>query len=223
LPLLLLLPLSGAALTIAEIEPLYFEGPGGFGFDPADVAAIGRVPAFGASPANQQYTAGAGSGVQIAITQTLGTQHQNPASPSFASPVIADSSWTLRNDTSATLVAPLLVFTRVDPQGVYPIALPPTGLDADHLQFLRYSVNNDQFLFGAIALPTLRPGETANVLVRYVVAGALAPGDPAPLPRLGVTVLGNYTALVPEPASAALVSAGLIALAARTRARRSRG
>jgi len=74
-----------------------------------------------------------------------------------------------------------------------------------------------------LQLPTLRPGETTDILVRYVVAGALAPGDPMPLPRLGVTVLGNYTALVPEPASAALVSAGLIALAARARARRSRG
>ena len=221
--LLALLPLSAAALTIAEIEPLYFEGAGGFGFELADVQAIGRAASFGASGSNTQYTAGAGSGVQVGITQALGTEHQNPGSPSFANPVIADSTWTLRNNTSSTLIAPLLVFTRVDPAGVYPITLPPTGLDADNLQFLTYSVSNVQYTLGVVQLPTLRPGETTDILVRYIVAGALAPGDPMPLPRLGVTVLGNYTALVPEPASAAHVGVGLIALAARARARRSRG
>jgi hypothetical protein len=219
--LTLALPLSGAALTISDIEPLYFQGAGGFGFELADVQAIGRAPSFTANAGNTQYTAGAGSGVQIGITQALGTTHQNPGAPSFANPVIADSTWTLRNNTSTTLIAPLLVFTRVDPTGVYPITLPPTGLDADNLQFLTYSVSNVQYTLGAVALPTLRPGDTTSVLIRYVVAGALAPGDL--LPRLGVTVLGTYTTVVPEPATVALVSAGLIALAARARARRSRG
>lgn len=222
---LLLLAISGSseparALTVADIEPLYFEGAGGLGFSAGAVAAAGRAPAFSATSSDLQLTAGAGSGFQVGISQALGPVHQNPASPSASTPVIADSTWTLRNNTSTTLLAPLLVFTRVDPQQTYPIALPQTGLDADLLALLRYSFANESRLLGAIALPTLRPGESADVTVRYVVAGALAPGNPAQLPPLGVTVLGSYAA-VPEPASGALVCAGLALLAAR--ARRQRG
>ena len=112
----------------------------------------GRAPSFSASGSNTQYTAGAGTGVQVGITQVLGTEHQNPGSPSFANPVIADSTWTLRNNTSSTLIAPLLVFTRVDPANVYPITLPPTGLDADKLQFLTYSVANVSYTLGVVQL-----------------------------------------------------------------------
>jgi hypothetical protein len=65
--------------------------------------------------------------------------HQNPGQPSFASPLIADSSWTIRNESGRALTRPLLVFTSVDPQDAYPIALPPTGLDSDLLAILRYS------------------------------------------------------------------------------------
>lgn len=224
LPLLLTLARAVGALTIADIEPLYFDGPGGQGFALGDVQAIGRTPGFAATNANLWLSAGAGSGLQVGITQSLGTIHQNPATPSAGAPVIADSTWTLRNNTSSTLVNPLLVFTTVDPSHNYPITLPPTGLDADTLVLLSYSFANTDYVYGALQLPTLAPNQTANVLVRYVVAGALAPGNPAQLPSLGVAVLGSYRVIVPEPASAALLGAGLIALAARVgRARRSRG
>jgi hypothetical protein len=219
--LLLVLPsLAGSAraLGIADIEPFYFEGAGGLGFSESAVAAAGRSADYSASSADLQLTAGGGTSVQIGIVNALGTVHQDPVSPSTSNPLIADSTWTLRNNTSTTLLAPLLVFTRVDPNAIYPIALPKTGLDADLLVLLRYSFGNESRLLGATLLPTLRPGETTAVTVRYVVAGALAPGNPAKLPPLGVTVLASY-AVIPEPASAALVGVGLALLAARARRR----
>jgi hypothetical protein len=134
--------------------------------------------------------------------------------------VIADSLWTVHNQTGRLLVAPLLVFTSVDPQHLYPIALPPTGLDADLLQVLSYSYAGGDLFYGAIRLPTMPDGTQTQVTVRYVVAGALAPGNPVPLPPLGVAVLGSY-ALVPEPSTAALLGAGLVLAAARARSKRA--
>jgi hypothetical protein len=224
LSLLLLLPFAGPArgLTLADIEPLYFDGPSGQGFSASAVAAAGRSATFSATPLDLGITSGIGSGFQISITQVLGVPYQNPASPSSSNPLIVDSTWTLRNDTSITLLDPLLILTRVDPLNLYPIAPPKTGLDADTLSLLRYSFANESRLYGAIALPTLRPGDTADVTVRYVVAGALAPGTPMKLPPLGSTVLGSY-AVIPEPATAALLCVGLIALASSARARGKRG
>jgi hypothetical protein len=214
----LLLPASAPALGIGDIEPLYFDGPGGQGFDPGDVAAIGRSPAFTAGTTGWLSAGAKGSGAQLEITQALGTVHQDPGSPSFGSPVIADSIWTVRNQTTGTLSAPLLVFTSVDPRHLYPITLPPTGLDANLLVLLSYSFSGGNLLYGAIQLPDLAPGAMAQLTVRYVVAGGLATGDT--LPPLGVSGLRNY-ALVPEPASALLLGGGVLWLALARRRRRA--
>ena len=219
--LALLLPGSALATGIADITPLYFDGPDGQGFSAAELAAAGRVPSYSATAQDDWIDAGATAlGLPIQIDQALGTVHQNPPSPTAAAPVIADSLWTVHNETGSLLVAPLLVFTRVDPSQLYPIALPPTGLDGDLLALLSYSYAGGELFYGAIQLPTLPDGASAEVTVRYVVAGALAPGNPMPLPPLGVAVLGSY-ALVPEPSSAALLCVGLLLAAARARAKRA--
>jgi hypothetical protein len=215
----LLAPALAQALGIQDISPLYFDGAGGQGFSASAVAAAGLTAAYDATPADDWIAAGAAQGLPIQIEQNLTTVHQNPQDPSFPNPVIADSTWTLHNLSGRALKSPLLVFTSVDPQDVYPISLPPTGLDAELLAVLRYSYAGGTLLYGAIALPDLAAGATAQVLVRYVVAGDLAPGDPLPLPPLGVAVAGSYR-VVPEPSTALLLSAGLFLVAASARASR---
>lgn len=214
----LLAPLAGRALGIDDITPLYFDGSGGQGFSATSVGAQGLAPAFSATGSDLWLgVGGTGSGFPIEIDQALGTVHQNPDQPSVADPVIADSSWTVRNASATALNAPLLVFTSVDPLHAYPIALPPTGLDADLLSLLAYSFAGDDFLYGVIALPDLAPGAAVQVTLRYVVAGPLAPGGA--LPPLGAAALGSYR-LVPEPSTAALLGAGTLWLAAAARSRR---
>jgi hypothetical protein len=216
---LLAAPASAPALGIGELEPLYFDGPGGQGFAADDVAAIGRAAEFSAGSTGWLAVGATGSASALGLTQVLGTEHQNPGAPSFADPVIADSSWTVRNQTAGTLIAPLLVFTSVDPLDRYPIALPPTGLDADLLSLLAYSFAGTDYLYGAIRLPDLAPGASTVVTVRYVVAGALAGGDT--LPPLGVAGLTSYV-VVPEPSSAALLGTGVLWIAVAARRRRAR-
>ena len=218
--LLFLLPLPSVALGSADITPLYFDGVGGQGFAPASVSAQGLAPGFQATPSNLWLSAGAvGSGSAIEISQVLGTVYQNPSQPSFSNPLIADSTWTVRNQSGSALKAPLLVFTSVDPAGVYPITLPPTGLDADLLSILSYSYSGGTLLYGVARLPDLAAGASAEITVRYAVAGALASGNPRPLPPLGVAGLGSYQ-IVPEPATGALLAAGVLWLAASRPRRR---
>jgi hypothetical protein len=219
--ILLACPALARALSLGDIAPLYFDGVGGQGFSQSAVSAQGLVPAYTALPTDDWLAAGAAVlGLPIEIEQNLGTVHQNPSQPSFAAPVIADSTWTVRNDSGRALKRPLLVFTSVDPQDAYPITLPPTGLDSDLLALLHYSFQGSTLLYGAIELPDLAQGAQTQVLVRYVVAGALASGSPLPLPPLGVSVVASYT-LVPEPSTGALVGAGLLLVAATARSRRS--
>ena len=186
------------------------------------MSGSGRAPGFAATPGDAWFAAGDASfGLPLSVDQLTLTEQQNPGSPSFANPIIADAVWSVTNLSAGTLVAPLLVFTSVDPLGLYPIALPPTGLDADGLELLAYSVGGDDYVYGAIVLPDLAEGESALVNLRYVVAGAVDSGDlDDVLPPLALAVLGSYE-VVPEPGTAALLAMSLVALGfARRRAAR---
>ena len=116
------------------------------------------------------------------------------------------------------LEAPLLVFTSVDPAGLYPIALPMLGVDGVLVDLVSYNAGGIDYLFGAADLGTLDVGDSVDVTVRYIVGGPLAGGSDGLLPALGVSVLGSY-ALVPEPTTGALVALGLAGLAAGARRR----
>jgi hypothetical protein len=132
--------------------------------------------------------------------------------------LIADSTWRVDNVSAGNLSAPLLVFTSVDPAGTYPVSVPLTGLDAGPLDLLAYSFGATDYVYGVFQLPDLAVGEHAEVTVRYIVAGDLAPGSPAPLPALGVAMLGSYT-LIPEPSTGLLLGFGLSLCAAAVRRR----
>jgi hypothetical protein len=210
------------ALSLADVSPLYFDGPGGYGFDPLAVAAAGFAPGYSGSPQDEWIPAGhVDLGLEIQIEQDLQLPpHQDPASPSVADPFIADSHWTLHNETGRTLVSPLLVFTTVLFDDYPPT---PTALDGNLLEFLEYSSQGTDYVFGVIALPDLEDGESVDLNaalgtpLRYVVGGPLATdGADRVMPPLGLMVLASYVP-VPEPAGVALWLASLPWLARRAR------
>jgi hypothetical protein len=239
-PLLALAGLLGAAsgaaaLGIDEVNEVYFEGPAGFGFDSQAVADAGLSISFGASPDDDWLSAGHVSfGLPIEITQVLGTVYQDPQAgggvPDPDDPFIGDSSWTVRNASGRTLIAPLLVFTSVDPGGTYPEV--QTGLDGNLLRILEYSFDGVDYLFGVVVLSDLEDGESVDIDVRYVVADPLVQGvsgasgtstTTATMPPLGVSVAASYS-LVPEPGTWLLVacSGASLVFVARRRSRWSR-
>lgn len=221
LALAMLLAPPAVALTIGDISELYFAGPAGFGFDAGDVAGAGFSAAFSASPGDDWIDAGEKSlGLPIRITQNLGTIHQDPEgdgeTPGTGNPYIADSRWTVWNKTGRKLLAPLLVFTVVDPLDSYPDV--PTGLDGDLLQILQYSSGGADYLFGVVGLPDLEDDGSVDIDVRYVVAGPLEDDF---LPPLGLMALGTYETLVPEPDAVLLWALALAVVVGPARRRRS--
>jgi hypothetical protein len=222
----LLLAPAASALTIGDISALYFTGVSGFGFDAGSLTAAGIARTFRAAPGDDWIEAGERSlGLPIRITQNLGTIHQDPEgdgeTPGMDNPYIADSRWTVKNKTGRDLLAPLLVFTLVDPLDSYPDV--PTGLDGDLLQILEYSSAGEEYLFGVVALPDLEENGSVDIDVRYVVAGPLEDDF---LPPLGLMALGSYETLVPEPGGlllwGSLLALGVgFGLARRRRSQRS--
>jgi hypothetical protein len=213
----LLQPLGAQALTMSDVAPLFFDGADGFGSSAATAAAAGESIRYTASTSDAWIDVGTtSSGMPISIEQVLTTVHQNPSSPSGTDPIIADSIWRIENQSGSTLIAPLLVFTAVDPSGTYPAAVPLVGIDGQLVDLLAYSVGNTEYLLGAAELGNLGVGDSVDITVRYIVTGPLAGGTSGLLPALGASVLGSY-AFVPEPTTAVLVASGLLVLTAATR------
>jgi hypothetical protein len=216
--------LGASAASALSINPLFFGGPGGFGFSASAVAEI--EPSASASPSDQWILAGARSlvtGPGLIVANRLSAIHENPQgqgrTPSAADPFIVDSTWTVSNQTGAPISSGYLVFTKIDIDARYPGLL--AGLDGDLLKIVEYSAAGTEYFFGAMALPSLGVGQSVDLTVRYVVAGALdydAESNSFVLPRLGIAGL-----LVPEPMPLVGVALGLLALAgARARAGRGR-
>jgi len=214
--------LGASAANALSIHPLFFEGTGGFGFSASAVA--GMEPSASAGPGDQWILAGARSlvsGPGLIVANNLSAIHENPQgrgrTPSKADPFVVDSTWTVSNQTGAPISSSYLVFTKIDSDGRYPGLL--AGLDGDLLEIVEYSAGAAEYFFGAMALPSLGVGQSVDLTVRYVVAGALAydaESSSFVLPRLGIAGL-----LVPEPMPLVAIALGLFALAgARTRAGR---
>jgi hypothetical protein len=202
------------ALTLDDITPLYFDGPGGYGFDGAAAAAAGRSAGFSATPFDRRITA---PGSAVTIAQQLSTVHQAPASPTDATPTIVDSIWTITNVAAGDLYAPMLVFTSLDPLNTYSSGTKPRqGLDADLLALLAYSSGGTNYLFGAVALPDLAEGDSAEFTLRYVVATPLLSGSTGQLlAPLGVSLLASHTT-IPEPSTFCLLAFGLLGASTTT-------
>lgn len=225
---LVLAAAPAAALTVGaggpspiSVTPLWYKGPG--------LAGIASPVAFDwtATPESAWVPAAAGSPPQpLAITQSLqlpAIQHPQqpagssspgtpPGTPTQTLPFVADSLWTVRNSTGAAWVAPLLVVTFIDYASTgYPSV--PVALDDGLVEVLRYTAEGQTYLFGAIPLGPLAPGESKQVRIRYIVGGALPlVGGSYQLPQLAVSGVLEAT-LVPEPSSWLLVVAGLVAVA----------
>jgi len=223
-----LLAAPAAALTVGlggpsplTVTPLWYNGPGAYGIKAS-------VPFdWTATPQNQWVAAAAGTPVQpLSITQVLQLppiQHpQRPqdssspgtpqGTPTKATPFVGDSLWTVKNNTGEALIAPLLVITFVDYATTkYPTV--PVGLDDGLVDVLRYTVQGQTYLFGAMPLGPLAPGESKQVRIRYIVGGGLPlVGGTYQLPQLAVSGVLDATR-VPEPTTIVLVAAGLVAVA----------
>jgi hypothetical protein len=221
-----LLALAGApagALTIADTKPLYFVGPGGYGFGAAEVTAAGLSPTLEADAEDNWIDAGdAKLGLPIAIEVDLQKVHKNPQArgrkPNARKPIIADSTWTITNHTGEALEDAVLVFSLGDTAGRK--KKKPVALDGNLVEILAYSFGGEDYLLGAVRLGDLAAegeGSSISIDVRYIVAGRLARrGSKLLLPPLGVSGLTGWSP-IPEPGTASLIGLGLLALAARRR------
>ena len=229
-------------LTIDDTNPIYFLGGGLFGFSQSAVEAAGLSVVDHATPADQFLTAGnAIYGPQLSITQSLGPIHQNPQAdyqdPAAGchegdvcqtpeNPFIADSTWTVTNNTGRDLAWVMLVFTRVSLSGGYPDI--PVALDGNRIFILEYTAGGQTYYFGMVSLGPLGNGDgsagehaqSTQFTMRYIVGGDMPfSGNEQVMPPLGVYGLERAGGPIPEPATALLLASGLMALAMARRSR----
>jgi hypothetical protein len=214
-----------AALSVLDTVPLWFDGPGGYGFDPSAVAGAGLGPAYSAGAQDGWIDAGGSAlGLPIGIDVHLGAVHKNPQAKGRKAnrkrPLIADSSWTVTNQSGEDLEDVLLVFTLGDSRGRK--RPKPVALDGNLVEILEYSFQGTDYLFGAVRLGDLTaegPGSSTTIDVRYIVgAGLKKRHGKIFLPPLGVSGLTGWSA-VPEPSVLVLTASGLLGLAALRRRR----
>lgn len=241
----LLLGAGGAsALGIGDTNPVFFLGSGQFGFAPSALAAAG-VGVSGSADSNDDFLS-AGNVLyspEVAITQALGPVYQNPQAAyqnpaggcqagdvcqSPSNPFIADSTWTVTNNSGRDLENFYLVFTRVNLAGGYPDI--PVAVDGNLVQFLEYQAGGQLYYFAMVSLGALGDGvsdgesyehpQSTQFSMRYIVGGDMIfNGATQVMPPLGVYGLERETAYVPEPGTALLVAVGFVGLAMAKRSR----
>ena len=236
---LALLAAGGArALTIADTNPVFFLGSGQFGFAKAAIDAAGLPVAATATPADTFLSAGnAIYSPALSITQSLGPIYQNPQagylSPASGcqagdvcqtptNPFLADSTWTVTNNSGHDIASVFLVFTRVSLSGGYPDI--PVALDGNLIQILEYTASETYWLamvsLGALgdgnasdATPTVENPQSTHFSMRYIVGGDMPfSGNELVMPPIDVSGLERMGPPVPEPGTALLLASGLVVL-----------
>lgn len=233
---------GASALTIDDTNPLFFLGGGLFGFSEAAVEAAGLSVVDHATPADSFLSAGnAIYGPQLSITQSLGPIYQNPQAayqnPAAGchdgdvcqtpeNPFIADSTWTVTNNTGRDLAWVMLVFTRVSLADGYPDI--PVALDGNRIFILEYTAAAQTYYFAMVSLGPLGNGDgsdgehaqSTQFVMRYIVGGDMPfSGNVQVMPPIGVYGLERAGGPIPEPATAVLLASGLMALAMAKRSR----
>jgi len=236
---LLLGAVPAGALTISGlggVEPAYFNPKNTTGLAPGQ----GLSPDFSISPDIPQIricnlASAACTNPDISVTQTLSTIYQRPQTtgdtPSLSIPYVADVIFTLERITTPKSscsdgegcgpIDPILLtfaaFT--DPY----VGAPPVALDLGSaggltpLLLMERLTGGTLKLFPVNKLPGLNVGEQTQFTVRYVIGGAMQPNALGgyDLPPIALTGFE-----VPEPSTALLLLAGLVAVAFQA-ARRS--
>jgi|GEM_PF-3127538 len=220
---------SASALTIGgaagtQVDPVYFNSGGNFGL------ITGPAFDFAATSASNWRLVGQGQALSIQINlQTPVLQNpqfplssMNPTgpqgTPSSTNPFVADSLWTVTNNTNGALNNAYLVFESVDlaPTTLMPGGYPdiPVGMDKSLSSFsivqYTYPGAKTPLFFGALPLGSLAAngtaGDSTQIRVRYIVAGAL-PQNGANLVMPPFSVVGLIN--VPEPSTLVLLGSGL--------------
>jgi hypothetical protein len=216
---------GGAGGPSFTVDPIYFQGFNVFG-----LTGPGQGPAYRASAPVPFLSAGNDPGMDLTITQSLQLppwQHpQDPANsqnpdlnqgipftPSFETPLVADSIWTVRNDSGRSLDDVLLLFTRTRATPGYPAL--EVALDDRLVSVMEYTSGDGTVRwYGAMSLGDLAPGASAEIRVRYVVAGPLPlMNGEFLLPSLGIAGIDGPH-YVPEPGTLLLLACGVAALCA---------
>ena len=94
------------------------------------------------------------------VSNQLSAVHSNPQAggrtPNAIDPLVADSTWTVTNQTGQPIPEGFLLFTLIDLDRRYPGLV--AGLDGALLEILEYSSDGTDYFFGGVRLPSLGVG-----------------------------------------------------------------
>lgn len=223
--LLVLAASAAQAVSLAQLEPVHFNGMGIRGASPTELAAFGLAPSFFAGPRDTLVSFGdAATGFAVPSVSIVAV-HNRPQSsglvPTPANPYVADVRYVIETTSWAnSALPPLLGISRFVDYDTAEVALDVSALEgATPLTVIEATNNGTQFFavqFAPLATWALRPNGTTRYnefTLRFVIGGPM-PSDLGPgcccTPQVDLFGLATYQ--VPEPGTGLLLAAGLLGL-----------